>query len=280
MSSPEHYVIGIDYGTLSGRAVVVRVSDGDGVGERGARVPPWRPRGEPRCRRDARRGAPAGLGAAGAARLRRGAAERGAGGGARQRDRPRRRDRDRHRLHRVHGAARPRRRHATVRGARAGRPPARLRQALEAPRGAGPRRPDQRARRRARRAVAGPLRRPDLVRVGVRQGSAAVGGRSRHLPADRALDRGRRLDRVAAQRCLRPQRVHRRLQGHPPGRRLPVARVPRRAQPGLRRLRRRQGRAPDRPARRSGRLADRRGGAAGPGSRSGSRCAPGTSTPT
>jgi L-ribulokinase len=28
MSSPEHYVIGIDYGTLSGRAVVVRVSDG------------------------------------------------------------------------------------------------------------------------------------------------------------------------------------------------------------------------------------------------------------
>jgi L-ribulokinase len=28
MSSPEHYVIGIDYGTLSGRAVVVRVGDG------------------------------------------------------------------------------------------------------------------------------------------------------------------------------------------------------------------------------------------------------------
>ena len=28
MSSPEHYVIGIDYGTLSGRAVVVRVTDG------------------------------------------------------------------------------------------------------------------------------------------------------------------------------------------------------------------------------------------------------------
>ena len=29
MSSPERYVIGIDYGTLSGRALVVRVSDGE-----------------------------------------------------------------------------------------------------------------------------------------------------------------------------------------------------------------------------------------------------------
>ena len=34
---------------------------------------------------------------------------------------PQRRDRDRHRLHRVHGAARARRRHAAVRGARVGR---------------------------------------------------------------------------------------------------------------------------------------------------------------
>ncbi len=57
-------------------------------------------------------------------------------------------------------------------------------------------------------------------------------------------------------RCLRAQRVHGRLQGDPPGRRLSVPRVPRGAQPGLRRLRRRQGRAPDRPARRSRRLAD------------------------
>ncbi|MEY4499618.1 MAG: hypothetical protein RL319_606, partial [Actinomycetota bacterium] len=28
----EKYVIGVDYGTLSGRAVVVRVSDGEAVG--------------------------------------------------------------------------------------------------------------------------------------------------------------------------------------------------------------------------------------------------------
>ena len=40
-----------------------------------------------------------------------------------------------------------------------------------------------------------------------------------------ALGRGRRLDRLAADRELRPQRLHRRLQGHPPGRRLPVRRT-------------------------------------------------------
>ena len=102
-----------------------------------------------------------------------------------QRRRPGRRDRHRHRLHRLHGAAGARRRHAAVRAARARRPPARLRQALEAPRGAAPRRSDQRPRRRARRAVAAPLRRQDLVRVGVRQGAAAPRGGPRDLPAAR-----------------------------------------------------------------------------------------------
>ena len=43
------------------------------------------------------------------------------------------------------------------------------------------------------------------------------------LRRDGALGRGRRLDRLAAHRHLRAQRLHRRLQGHPPGRRLPVA---------------------------------------------------------
>jgi L-ribulokinase len=32
MAGPEQYVVGVDYGTLSGRAVVVRVSDGAELG--------------------------------------------------------------------------------------------------------------------------------------------------------------------------------------------------------------------------------------------------------
>ena len=43
-----------------------------------------------------------------------------------------------------------------------------------------------------------------------------------HLRGDRALDRGRRLDRLGALRARDPQRLHGGLQGHPPGRRLPV----------------------------------------------------------
>ena len=55
-----------------------------------------------------------------------------------------------------------------------------------------------------------PLRRPDLVGVAVRQGAAAAGGGPGHLPADGALDRGRRLDRLAAVRHRDAQRLHRR----------------------------------------------------------------------
>ena len=62
----------------------------------------------------------------------------------------------------------------------------------------------------------------DLVGVGVRQGPAAPRGGPRGLRAHRALGRGRRLDRVAAHRRLRAQRLHGRVQGDLPGRRLPV----------------------------------------------------------
>ena len=99
------------------------------------------------------------------------------------------------------------------------RRPARLRQALEAPRRAGPGRPDQRARAQARRGMAAPLRRPDLVGVGVRQGARAARGGAARLRRDGALRRGGRLDRLAAVRQLRAERLHGRLQGHPPGRR-------------------------------------------------------------
>ena len=226
MSSPEHYVIGVDFGTLSGRAVVVRVGDGaelgsavheyrHGVLERAPRR--RRASRARRCRRTGRCRSRTTTSTCCSTRCQR----RCATSGIDPAD--------------VIGIGTDftactvlpvaRRRHAAVRGARAGRPAARLRQALEAPRGAAPRRPDQRARRRAWRAVAGPLRRQDLVGVGVRQGSAAARGGSRRLPANRALGRGRRLDRVAAHRRLRPQRLHRRLQGDLPGRRLPVART-------------------------------------------------------
>ena len=99
---------------------------------------------------------------------------------------------------------------------------ARLGQAVEAPRRAAAGRPDQRPRPRARRAVDRPLRRADLLGVAVRQGAAAARGGPGDLPADRALDRGGRLDHLAAVRPRDAQRLHRRLQGDLPGRPLPV----------------------------------------------------------
>ena len=100
-------------------------------------------------------------------------------------------------------------------------PPARLREAVEAPRRPAAGGPDQRARGRAGGELAAPLRRADLLRVGVREGAAAARGGSRALPPDGPLGRGGGLDRLAADRELRPQRLHRRLQGDLPGRALP-----------------------------------------------------------
>ena len=75
------------------------------------------------------------------------AAARRARGGGRRGHRPGPGRRHRHRLHRVHGAARARRRDAAVPAAGAGRPAARLRQAVEAPRRPAAGGPDQRAGR-------------------------------------------------------------------------------------------------------------------------------------
>ena len=99
--------------------------------------------------------------------------------------------------------------------------------------------------------LAAALRRLHLERVGVRQGPAAARGGPRALRPHGPLGRGRRLDRLAAQRPLRAQRLHRRLQGHPT-RTAPTraAEFLARAQPRLRRLRRDQARARDRPPRR------------------------------
>ena len=105
------------------------------------------------------------------------------------------------------------------------------------------------------RGLAAPLRRADLLGVGVRQGAAALRGGPRALRPDGPLGRGRRLDRVAAVRQLRPQRLHRRLQGHPPGRAVPEPEFLEELAPGFGDLRRRQARAAHRPARRPGRTA-------------------------
>ena len=135
--------------------------------------------------------------------------------------------------------------------------------------------------RSPRRGVAPALRRADLLGVGVRQGTAGLRGGPRALPPDGAVGRGRRLDRLAAVRHLRPQRLHRRLQGDPPGRASTRARSSStQLAPGLRRLRRRQAGAPDRPARRPGRDPDGRRPLPGPACPRASRSRSATSTRT
>ena len=250
--SGDAFVVGVDFGTLSARALVVRVSDG---AEAGTAVSEY-PHGViDRIAGRARRAA-AGLGAAGPGRLHRRAGRRRPGRGQGRGHRPGPGDRHRHRLHRVHLHAGARRRHAAVPAARPGRAPARLPQAVEASRGPAARGPDQRRRARAGREVDQPLRRQDLLGVAVRQGAAAARRGSRAVPARRPVDRGRRLDHLAAVRDRDQERVHGRVQGHLPGRQLPVPGVPGRAGPALRRLRRRQARPSDLAARRPGRRPD------------------------
>ena len=181
-------VVGIDFGTLSGRAVVVTVDEGRELGSATHEYAhgvleaslPDGTRARPR------------LGPAGAGRLRRGPASRRTRGAGGRRCRPRPRDRDRHRLHRLHPGADHRRRHAPVRAARARRRPARLRQAVEAPRRAAAGRPDQRARREAGRGLAAAVRRPDLLGVGVRQGPPGPRGEPGHLRRHRRASSRRR----------------------------------------------------------------------------------------
>ena len=140
----DRYVIGVDFGTLSGRAVVVRVSDGAELGRRVGEYPhgvhrPDAARRRRRCRRTGRcRSRPTTSTCCGTAVP---AALRDAG------HRPGRRDRHRHRLHRLHGAAVLADGTPLCELPELRRPPARLREAVEAPRGAAAGRPDQRARR-------------------------------------------------------------------------------------------------------------------------------------
>ena len=78
---------------------------------------------------------------------------------------------------------------------------------------------------------------PDLLGMGVREGAPAVRGGPRALRRHGLLGRGGRLDRLAALRPLCAQRLLRWLQGHSTGRPLPLAELPRGTRPGFLQLR-------------------------------------------
>ena len=229
-------VVGVDYGTLSGRAVVVRVRDG---AELGSAVYEY-PHAVVTDRFPVPADVAAGLGPAGPGGLSRRAAQRRPAAVAAAGIDPRPSS----------GSpptspparwCRPVGRHPAVRAARilrTGRTPTSSCGGTTPP----SRRPTGSTRWPQERGGAVAARYGGLIssRVGVRQGPAAARGGPGGLRRDGPLGRGRRLDRLAAVRQLRPQRLHRRLQGHPAGRRLPGRGLPRRPQPGVRGLRRRQ----------------------------------------
>ena len=224
-------VIGVDFGTLSGRAVVVRVADGDS----GSAVSPTpgTPSSPRRCPAQAQPPAadwalqvPADY----VDVLRHAVPEA-------RRARPgstRRRRRHRHRLHGLHRAADPRRRHPAVRAAGVA-PTART-----PSRSCGSTTPRSRTPTGSTRSPPSAAS-PGSPRYGGRISSEWEFAKALQLleedpevyAAHGPLGRGGRLDRLAAVRHLRAQRLHRRLQGHPPGRRATRPGLPRRAEPGF-----------------------------------------------
>ncbi len=156
------YTIGIDYGSLSGRAVLVRCDSGEVVAEStmdyphavmDAALSDGTPLGQDWALQD-----PPGL--SGRARYRdprRAARERRGGG---------RRDRRGHGLHRLHRAPRESRRHAAVLPPPVPLHTQRLCEAVEAPRRGKIRRPGDGDRRPAGRAVPAALWRQNFQRVG------------------------------------------------------------------------------------------------------------------
>ena len=212
----DRYVVGVDFGTLSGRALVVRVARRRRGGHGGARVPPRRHR---RSAAGHRRGAAAGLGAAGPGRLPRRAAPRGAGRAA------------------PTPAIAPEQvigigidfTACTVLPTLAdGTPLCELSDLRDRPHAYVKLWKHHAAQPHADRinALAHERGEPWIGRYGgkisaewaVRQGAAAAGGGPGGLPPGGALDRGGGLDRLAAVRRRDPQRLHRRLQGDLPGR--------------------------------------------------------------
>ncbi len=240
---PAALVVGVDFGTLSGRAVVVRVEDGAELGSAVTRLPPRRGRPPPARQRPR---AAAGLGAAGARRLRGGTAHRRARRAGRRGRRPGPRGGDRHRLHRLHDGAD----HAD------GTPLCELAEFADEPHAYVKLWRHHAAQPQADRIneLAEKRHEPWLPRYGglissewefakglqMLQEAPAVYAAMRHWVEA--------ADWIVWQLTgqLRPQRLHRRLQGHPAGRGLPVAGVLPRAGSRLRALRRREAGAPAR----------------------------------
>ena len=230
------YALGVDFGTESGRALLLDLHSGAELAVERGPLPPRRDR--PRAAGQ-RRAAPARLGAAASRRLGRGA-RAGDPGGARAGARGARGGgRARRRLHLVHRAAGGGRRAAAVpAGALALAPPC-VAEAVEAPRRAAGRRPAQRGRGRARRAVPRALRRPDLLGVVLPEADRAVARGSRRLRRLQRLHRGDRLDRLVPDGRRAPPELHRRLQGDVvAGGRAPAGRVLRGRLPRIRPARR------------------------------------------
>ena len=242
----EQYVIGVDYGTLSGRAVVVRVSDG---AELGSAVHEYAhavmdteltagPAAEPAP-------APPRLGAAGARRLRRRAPDRGSRGGRGGRHRPGRRHR-----HRAPTSppARWCRRSPTARRCASSPSSPTARTPTSSSGSTTRRRPQadrinelahERGESRGSPATAG----CHLERVGVRQGPAAARGGPRGLR--RAPSTGSRPPTGSSGSSAASYVRNACTAGYKgiyQDGAYPTPRLPRRAQPRLRRLRRRQAR--------------------------------------
>ena len=195
--SKRKYAIGVDFGTESGRAVLVDVGNGRRAGDGGASLRQRRHRRAP-----ARLGySPgAGLGAAGPQRLSGGVQARHSGRPPIQRRRPGRRDRRGHRLHRLHHAALPRpmaRRCALCPSGATTRTPGSSCGSTTPP---SPRPTRSTPPRASGRALARALWRQDLVRVVLLQGPADPGRSPGSLRRRRPPARGRRLGRLAADR--------------------------------------------------------------------------------
>ena len=234
------YVVGVDFGTESGRAVLVDVGRRRGRSA-AASTPTPTASSTSTCRRPTATSAWSRTGRCRTPTTTSTFKQAIPAVLAPGRRRPGRRDRRRHRLHRLHDAADQGGRHAALLPARVAPRAARLGEAVEAPRRPAGGRPHQRDRPRARRGLAGPLRRQDLLRVVLPKALQILDEAPEiYAAADRLIEAA---DWVVWQLTGRgdAQHLHGRLQGHlVQAGRLPGERLLRGARPAPGRHRRRE----------------------------------------